>query len=439
MRILIAVHTYPPGGVGGAEQRAERTARALQRLGHDVRVLSVHWSADRTVAEATDDQYQGIPVRRVWLAGAAPASFAESYDNPTVAAVVSALVAEWRPAVIHQYSGYLTSAAITRVAAAAGVPVVVSLTDYWWFCSRITLVRTTGRPCDGPTPAMCALCRAQEKRRTRWPSMIAPRAMEVIWRVADRVRPLSAVAGLDAQRCRSTVLREQLASAHTLIAPSRYVADAYRRHGLGSPRLQVMRQGVEGARAERRQRLGITIGYLGQIKPHKGVDLLVDAWGRLRPRAHDRLLLVGPSSGEERYRRDLERRTQRWPNVEWREAVSREGIWTVLADLDVLVVPSRWAENSPNSILEAQAVQVPVVGARIGGIPELVEHRVNGLLFQPDDSTDLAAQLQTLIDVPDLLAQLRRGSVPVRTIAEEALDIVRVYEDALGITDTPSS
>lgn len=438
MRILIAVHTYPPGGVGGAEQRAERTARALQQLGHDVRVLSVHWSADRSVAEAVDDRYEGIPVRRVWLAGAASVPFAESYDNPAVAAAVSALVADWRPQIIHQYSGYLTSAAITRVATAAGVPVVVSLTDYWWFCSRITMVRTTGHPCDGPTPSMCALCVAQEKRRARWPSLVAPRAMEAIWRVADRVRPLSSVTGIDAQRRRSAVLSEQLASAHALVAPSQYVADAYRRHGLGSTRLRVMRQGVEGARAERRQRQGITVGYLGQIKPHKGVDLLVDAWGTLQRRVHDRLLLIGPSSGEEQYRRDLERRTQTWPNVEWRGAVSRDGVWAVLGELDLLVVPSRWAENSPNSILEAQAVRVPVVGARIGGIPELVEHRVNGLLFQPDDAADLATQLQTLIDAPDMLEQLRRGSIAVRTVADEALDIVRVYEDALGV-HTPSS
>jgi glycosyltransferase involved in cell wall biosynthesis len=438
MRILIAVHTYPPGGVGGAEQRAERTARTLQQAGHDVRVLSVHWSADRTAPSVTDDFYRQIAVRRVWLAGAAPASLTESYDNTTVADAASALVREWRPDVIHQYSGYLTSAAITRVAAAAHVPVVVSLTDYWWFCSRITLVRTTGRPCEGPTPPRCALCQAQEKRRVRWPSIVAPRAMEAIWQLADRVGPLSALAGIDAQRRRSAVLSEQLATASALVAPSQYVADAYRRQGLGSTRLRVMRQGVEGARAERRHRHGITVGYLGQIKPHKGVDLLVDAWGALRRSAHDRLLLVGPSSGEERYRRDLERRTEHWPHVEWRDAVSRDGIWTVLAELDVLVVPSRWAENSPNSILEAQAVNVPVVGARIGGIPELVEHRVNGLLFQPDDAADLATQLQALLDAPELLEQLRRGSIAVRTIANEALEIVRVYEDAIGVHPPPS-
>ena len=167
MRILIAVHTYPPGGVGGAEQRAERTARALQRLGHDVRVLSVHWSATRETTDVAADVHRQIPVRRVWLAGT-PGPFADSYDHPAVAAAAEALLREWRPDIVHQYSGYLTTAAIIRVAAAAHVPVVVSLTDYWWFCSRITLIRTTGELCDGPTLSGCALCHAQEKRRVRW-------------------------------------------------------------------------------------------------------------------------------------------------------------------------------------------------------------------------------------------------------------------------------
>ena len=439
MRILIAVHTYPPGGVGGAEQRAERTARALQRLGHDVRVLSVHWSATRETTDVAADVHRQIPVRRVWLAGT-PGPFADSYDHPAVAAAAEALLREWRPDIVHQYSGYLTTAAIIRVAAAAQVPVVVSLTDYWWFCSRITLIRTTGELCDGPTLSGCALCHAQEKRRVRWPSLVAPRTIGALWQLAARVGPLSAPMGLEDQRRRSAVLSQTLASATALIAPSRFVADAYRRHWKDSNRLHVMRQGVEGATSPARpRRRGLSVGYLGQIKPHKGVDLLIDAWSMLKRGPHDRLSLIGSSEGQERYHRDLRRRTTAAENVEWRDAVSRDQIWTVLADLDALVVPSRWPENSPNTILEAQAARVPVIGARIGGIPELIDHGVNGLLFRPDDARDLAAALQTLVGAPERVDQMRQGSINVRTVDDEARDLVRLYEDTLGRTPAAAS
>jgi glycosyltransferase involved in cell wall biosynthesis len=62
----------------------------------------------------------------------------------------------------------------------------------------------------------------------------------------------------------------------------------------------------------------------------------------------------------------------------------------------VLVVPSRWYENSPNVILEAQAMGLPVVTADHGGMAEMVRHEVDGLLFEPDNTASLASALSRL-------------------------------------------
>jgi glycosyltransferase involved in cell wall biosynthesis len=104
-------------------------------------------------------------------------------------------------------------------------------------------------------------------------------------------------------------------------------------------------------------------------------------------------------------------------------------VWNVLADIDVLVVPSRWVENSPNSILEAQAVGVPIVGANLGGVAELVEHERNGLRFAVDDVDDLAKQMQRLLDEPDLLHQLRRSPMPFQSADEEVNRISGLYQE----------
>jgi glycosyltransferase involved in cell wall biosynthesis len=65
------------------------------------------------------------------------------------------------------------------------------------------------------------------------------------------------------------------------------------------------------------------------------------------------------------------------------------------------ILPSEWYENCPMSVLESMARGKPVVGARIGGIPELVRHGETGLLFESRNAEDLAECLQYMIDHPD--------------------------------------
>ena len=99
----------------------------------------------------------------------------------------------------------------------------------------------------------------------------------------------------------------------------------------------------------------------------------------------------------------------------------------VLQGLDVVVVPSVWYENSPNTILEAFAHGTPVIVADLGGMAELVEDGVNGLRFTPGDASSLATRLQQLIDDPDLLSQLRKSIRPVKSVAEEMTELQECY------------
>ena len=100
--------------------------------------------------------------------------------------------------------------------------------------------------------------------------------------------------------------------------------------------------------------------------------------------------------------------------------------------MDVLVVPSLWLENSPLVIHEAFMAGVPVVGARIGGIAELVVHEQNGLLYDPPSSAEaLAAALRRLIEEPHRLDELARTRVPVKSIAVDAQEWESVYAEAI--------
>ena len=65
-----------------------------------------------------------------------------------------------------------------------------------------------------------------------------------------------------------------------------------------------------------------------------------------------------------------------------------------------VVVPSEWYENAPISILEAFALGKPVIGSRIGGIPEMIDEGVNGYLFEPGNVDDLRDKMEFMVNLP---------------------------------------
>jgi glycosyltransferase involved in cell wall biosynthesis len=202
----------------------------------------------------------------------------------------------------------------------------------------------------------------------------------------------------------------------------------YQQSGLEPERLLVWRQGVDVDRCLLRSpSQALRVGYLGQVKPHKGVHTLVEAWAKLHGTRDRQLFIYGNDHGEEAYGQALRERMAALPSVSWEGEFSGNEVWEILAGLDAVVVPSRWVENSPNTILEAQAMGVPVVGTNLGGTAELVKHEVNGLLFAVDDADDLARQLQRLLDEPTLLERLRHAENRFRTVDDDVERVERLY------------
>jgi GT2 family glycosyltransferase len=135
--------------------------------------------------------------------------------------------------------------------------------------------------------------------------------------------------------------------------------------------------------------------------------------------------------GDTRYRDQLATWLDR-PGVRAHGRISHDHVAAALAEIDVLVLPSIWPENSPLVIREAFLAGVPAVAARIGGIPEAVTDGVNGLLFDPGSAADLGRALSRLLNEPDLLPRLQRGIPVVRTLADDVATVRERYVQALG-------
>jgi glycosyltransferase involved in cell wall biosynthesis len=179
-----------------------------------------------------------------------------------------------------------------------------------------------------------------------------------------------------------------------VVSPSQAMADFMLAHGFAPGLVHVIPLGIEledGATTREDDRL--VAGVAANLEYWKGIDVLIEAAALMKAPVQLELYGVG-ALGEE-----LERQA-REAGVDARFHGFVADVRSRLPELDVLVQPSR-ADNLPLAILEAMACGVPVVGTRVGGIPELVVDGETGLLVAPEDPAALAAALDSLASSPE--------------------------------------
>jgi glycosyltransferase involved in cell wall biosynthesis len=432
VRTVIAVHHFPPRYTSGAELRAYRTAAWLRNHGHDVHVVCVEAVdvGDGPGLTFEDGPYDDLPVRRLsFNLDVAPDPFRWTYDNSWIGEHLRGYLTELAPDVLHLISGYLMSGSTLRVASDLEIGTVITLTDFWFLCPRTTLLRRDGRLCAPPLDmATCARCLGEQKRRYRIPGRIAPALMDAFWRTRQ-----GQIAQIEA---RTAFMRETLKRVDAVISPSRFLGDLFVDAGVAPGRIIFSRQGRDFPNLtpevlRKTSAAHLRIGYLGQIAPHKGVHTLFEAVRQL-PGAPLQIRAYGDASRFPGYTRRLRHMARQDSRLSLAGVYDRTEVSRILQGLDVVVVPSVWYENSPNTILEAFSHRTPVVASDLGGMAELVEDGVNGLRFTPGDPSSLAAKLWQLIDRPGLLAQLREGIGPVKSVAEEMAELLEIYQSVVN-------
>jgi len=145
--------------------------------------------------------------------------------------------------------------------------------------------------------------------------------------------------------------------------------------------------------------------YYGRLSEEKGIETLIRAAAGAGNR---RLKIIGdgPLRGE------LEAMVRRMnlAQVEFTGSLGGGALRKEVSGAEFVVVPSEWYENSPLVIYEAFTMGKPVIGARIGGITELIDHGKDGFLFQAGDSDDLRKCLRLFLDRPGLASRMGRAA-----------------------------
>jgi glycosyltransferase involved in cell wall biosynthesis len=448
VRILFATNFFPPTHMAGTETYTYSLARAFRDEGHTVDVVCAGTfdAGDSHIPSATTDDVDGIPVTRLHFNWQRARDIVmELADNDDVGRWFADHLRAVRPDIVHVTSCDTLSPRVIMVAKEMGIPVVVTLTDFWFLCLRHTLLKGDGTRCGGPeSPWGCLRCLAHDAKVYTVPRAVLPEPVlrtGLTWIGAKplltRQRGLRGVLG-DVARRQETV-QSALLAADAILAPTAFLRDMFVRNGYPPERIAVSPYGLDygwlPADKQKESAPGLRVGYLGQIEPLKGVDLLVRAFRQLdAPEAS--LTIHGNHLRNPTYTAELGRLSSGDPRIHIAGPFKRDERAAVLRSLDVVVTPSRWYENAPFVISEAHAMKTPVIATNLGGMAEVVRDGENGLLFDPDDENSLTDCLRRIMADPGLLARLRAGIRPPRTVADDAAGLRSLYEQLM---ETPVS
>lgn len=444
-----------PRHQAGSEIYAFELCRALA-AGHHVSVLCADYDASRRQGHVTWRVHQGLPVIEV-VNNWACASFAETYRSPLVSGRIAQVLRAVQPDIIHVHNLLNLSFDLPAVARAHGVPVVATLHDYTLVCpsggqrihraeQHVCHVIDTGRcvRCFRESSLYAHISFGRLSAATRAPRLLQPAAVAISHRFPGLAgRLLNAARHAPLLPITTRDIDERLAAAQRVfdevdlfVAPSPSIAAEFQRLGVNPAKIRISDYGFVPLlrRAGPGHHEGpLRIGYVGTLVWHKGVHVLLDAVRGLPPAAFELKIFGSPDIFPE-YAADLRARAAGRP-VQFMGSFDRERIADVYAQIDVLVVPSLWLENSPLVIHEAFMAGIPVVGARIGGIADLVDDGRTGLLYDPTSTAELEAALRRLIEHPERLnelAALARTRPHVKSIADDAREWEATYANILG-------
>jgi glycosyltransferase involved in cell wall biosynthesis len=390
-------------------------------------------------------------------------------SEPRLDRMFARTLAELRPTVVHVQELAGLPSSLLEVARGSGVPVVMTLHDYFLLCStfklfdsegRVCLRRDIGADCVATTATApggrqqlvnatiaLELARAKEAvplvRRVNFaplrpviePLMRRASGAHGAGRPQAQGAPVEGSAAAFQRRRETNVAR--LNQVDRLVAVSHRVREIYGLLGVDRERIQIVHPTLE--RLERMHprratgRTPVTFAVLGGIPSRaKGAGLLAEAAASL---------VAGGATGGFRllafghYEPTVARNLERLPGVELRGPYAGEELDDLLDEVDVGIMPSLWEEAYGLAGIEFLAKGIPVIGNAIGGIVDYVREGETGWLNEGCTAEGLATILSRLIERPHEVAEMSRRVLASREqivtpLDEHAREIEDVYREA---------
>jgi glycosyltransferase involved in cell wall biosynthesis len=435
MRLLLVTDSYPPF-IGGADLQVQMIAHAMLGAGHQVEVATP-WQPG--LLEHEDDggvvvhRTRALATRVPWFSKDPARRHHPPFPDPGTTLALRRIVRRLQPDLVHSY-GWISYSAAAAILG-RNIPLVVSARDYGYVCAVRNLLHYRGSVCSGPAPLKCLRCAAFTYTQDDAGNAVLGRVDAPI-ATANRIRgigkAMTAVAGI---YLGGALLRANLVGVHSVSHFVRGIMDRHLLH-LGEPGAKTVAVDVvipsflppverDAPDEQLLSRLPTEpfILFVGALLPQKGIWPLLGAYRRLRQPAAP-LVLLGPRF----YNSPKDLPT----GVIELGAASHATVMAAWDHATLGVVPSVGAETFGNVVTEAMSHGRAVVASRLGGIVDIIEDGISGLLVPPGDEGALAAAMQRLLDDEGLrsaIGQAARARVELFAASRVLPQFEAMYEE----------
>lgn len=437
MRILQVVHGFPPNQMAGTEIYTYYLSKELTK-NHKVYVLYPIFEKVRKTSVISFHQNNLIlyelklPDNKL-IKFRNMLFFQDIHARKEIEILFEKIIKNLRPDVIHFEHVIGLSATFIEIAKKLNIPTVITLHDYWFMCPNIQLLRHNYTICEGPEPNKCFKCWIKKQSKTFSETLTKYYIPE------ELVKSLSEIImkGLNYPKKfkeRNKYLKNLLLRVDKIISPSRFLREIFVNYGIPKNKIIYSENGYnlkvfEGFK-KKKDTDKIVFGFVGGISIHKGVHVVVDAFMNI-PEDKAELRIYGNYSPNSEYVKRIFEKVEKKRNIKF---VGRfENIKDPYSQIDILAFPSIWYENCPLVLMEAQATKTPVLASNLGAIPEFVEEGKTGLLFQPNNSSDLYEKIRFIVEHPELIEKFKANIKPPKSIKEQAKEIESVYKTLLEV------
>jgi glycosyltransferase involved in cell wall biosynthesis len=424
MHVIQLTDFYRPV-IGGLERHVETLSRELISLGHSVTVVTLQ-TGDQPIDETIDGVHIiricGWSTRLKGFHADAARPFHPTAPDPGAMAALRRVIQRELPDVVHSHS-WLGYSYFPQYRVSRGPAHVVTLHDYGLACPKKTLqysgrllvtsadgrpgepAPNVSQPCSGPRLAKCLKCAPGQYGLLKGVTVTAGlRASRILHGRADRYIAIS-TAVADGSR---PVLPD---GSHLVVIPTMVP------NGLTALAHSTSRPEFLPPEDD-------YLMFVGALGRHKGVDVLLEAWRRLRKQPP--LVLIGTPQVDT-------------PPVDDSRVVIARNIPSaqVMASwvrASVAVVPSVWNEPMGQVAIEAMLAGRAVVASDVGGLRDVVTNGVTGFTVPPGDPGALAVALENLLDDPEKRRQFgEAGRLHARRFEASAVGrrVVQVFEEAI--------
>lgn len=394
MRILIGHKFYHPGG--GDSKYALEQERLLANRGFQVAFYSMHHPRNR------ENPWSAYWPSNVDYSRPEWSNILKKVSRPLYSREVKQsfhlIIRDFAPDLLHVHGIHSQlSPLIVQMAHNHGIPVVWTLHDYKLLCPAYTCLKQG---------EICEECFSRSTRVIRHRCLKGSLAASILAYLESRFWSLQRLAGY----------------TEKFIAPSRFLKDKMLENGIPGDQVAVVpnfirQENIRNSTASKKKQYC----YLGRLSREKGLETLLRAASRL-PDYPLKIIGDGP------LRDELVRKYGGLKQVEFLGYQHWTNIRRIVAESCCTVVPSEWYENNPLSIIESFALGTPVIGAAIGGIPELVKDEETGLTFQAGDAGDLAEKIKKIMQSDQLAFMARQSINFVRENLNQEVHLQRLME-----------